>query len=213
MPSGKFFGRALEHAFAARINFASDTIKAALLTSAYTPDQDTHDYFDDVSATQVAVVSTTLAAAASAGATTVSSTASVAVGNFVNIDGEVRKVTAVSGAGPYTLTLISALSSAHASGAAVTSGQGYTAGGITLTSKTVTYTAGTNTLSLDAADLSLTGNPLGARYAVIYKDTGTPSTSPLLGYVDFDDDKVATGGGTLQIQWDATGVIVGTTPA
>ena len=107
-PTGKLYGPAMGHAFAARINFTSDTMKCALLTSAYTFDataQDTHDYFDDVTAYQVAIVSTTLSSASIAGATSVSVAASVAVGNFVNVDGEIRKVTAVSGAGPYTLTL------------------------------------------------------------------------------------------------------------
>ena len=32
----------------ANINLASDTIKIALLSSSYTPDFDTHDFFDDV---------------------------------------------------------------------------------------------------------------------------------------------------------------------
>lgn len=67
---------------------------------------------------------TTLAAAATVGATTISSTASVAVGTVIQIDtlasgaAEVRTVTNVSGAGPYTLT-VAALTYAHSNGAAV----------------------------------------------------------------------------------------------
>jgi hypothetical protein len=38
----------------ARVDFVSDTIKVALVTSAYTPDQDAHDFWDDVSANEVA---------------------------------------------------------------------------------------------------------------------------------------------------------------
>lgn len=34
----------------APVNLKTDTIKLALLTSSYTPDQDAHDFFDDVSA-------------------------------------------------------------------------------------------------------------------------------------------------------------------
>lgn len=212
-PAGKLYGKALDHAFNGRINFPSDTIKAMFLTSAYTPDQDAHDYVDDVNGSQVSVVSTTLSSGSSIGATSVSTAAFVAAGNFVNVDGEVRKVTNATGSGPYTLTLATALSSAHSSGAAVTSGQGYTAGGPTLASKTVTYTSGTNTLTLDAADLSLTGNPLGARYVVIYKDSGSAATSPLIAYYDLGDDTVATGGGAFQVQFDATGIVTATTPA
>ncbi|HUX00956.1 MAG TPA: hypothetical protein VMY35_08240 [Phycisphaerae bacterium] len=35
-------------AFNKEVDFAADAIKVALTTSTYTPDQDAHDYFDDV---------------------------------------------------------------------------------------------------------------------------------------------------------------------
>jgi hypothetical protein len=35
-------------AFNKEVDFDTDTIKCALTTSSYTPNQDTHDYFDDV---------------------------------------------------------------------------------------------------------------------------------------------------------------------
>lgn len=35
------------------INHKTDTIKLALLTSSYTPNQDSHDFYDDVSANEV----------------------------------------------------------------------------------------------------------------------------------------------------------------
>ena len=68
--------------------------------------------------------STTLAASADAGATTISTTATFAMNDIVQIDSspgfpECRKVTAVTGSGPYSLTLDAALSRAHASAAAV----------------------------------------------------------------------------------------------
>lgn len=68
---------------------------------------------------------TTLAAASVAGATTISTTATFAVNDIVQVDSnasnkaECRKVTAVAGAGPFTLTLDSALVFAHANAAAV----------------------------------------------------------------------------------------------
>lgn len=46
---GKFLGQALNK----EIDWDTDTIKVALLTNAYTPDQDSHDYFDDVSTYEV----------------------------------------------------------------------------------------------------------------------------------------------------------------
>src|SRR5438477_2232621 len=57
------------------------------------------------------------------------------------------------------------------------SGTGYTAGGATLASKTVTADSSTNETRLDAADVSWTVATFTARYAVVYKSTGTDSTS------------------------------------
>lgn len=47
------YGNALKAAFNKEIDFDTDNIKVMLLTSAYTPNQDTHDYLDDVVANQV----------------------------------------------------------------------------------------------------------------------------------------------------------------
>lgn len=50
MASGtvKWFGNAPLAFFNEEIDLLSDTIKVALCTSSYSPNQDTHDYFDDV---------------------------------------------------------------------------------------------------------------------------------------------------------------------
>ena len=72
-------------------------------------------------------------------------------------------------------------------------GTGYTAGGVTLTSKTAAYDAATNTLTLDAADPSWSTVTVTFRYLVSYVDTGTAGTSPLISYVDFGEDVVVTG--------------------
>jgi hypothetical protein len=120
------------------IDWDTDTVKVALCTSTYTPAQDTHDYFNDIT----------------------------------------NEVT----------------------------GTGYTAGGATLASKTVTYTAGTNTTTFDAADVSWTSSTITARYAIIYVDTaGAASTDPLIGYVDFGEN-VSSSSGTFSITWDAAGI-------
>lgn len=52
MPS-KLYGNFLKQALNKEIDWDSDTIKVALLSSSYTPNQDTHDYFDDVSTYEV----------------------------------------------------------------------------------------------------------------------------------------------------------------
>jgi hypothetical protein len=121
------------------INWTSDTIKVALCTSSYVPNQDTHDFFNDVT----------------------------------------NEVT----------------------------GTGYTAGGASLASKTSTYDTASDQVRLDAADTSWTTSTITARFAVVYKSTGTASTSPLIGWVDFGAD-VSTTAGTFQITWDPTGVVV-----
>ena len=85
------------------------------------------------------------------------------------------------------------------------SGPGYTAGGATLSNKSVSYTAGTNVAKFDADDVSWSSSTITARYAVIYDSTGVDSTSPLIGYVDFGQD-ISTSNGTFQIIWDAAGI-------
>lgn len=53
MATTKTYGSLIAKAFNKEIDFDSDTIKVALLSSSYTPNQDTHDYWDDVSTYQV----------------------------------------------------------------------------------------------------------------------------------------------------------------
>jgi len=112
----------------AAINLASDTIKCAFLTSAYTPSQDNDDFWDDVSANEVTPSGT------------------------------------------------------------------YAEGGVTLTNKAVTKDNTDNEGVFDCDDISVTGATITARYAVFYKDTGTPSTSKLICYDDFGSDKISTVG-------------------
>ncbi len=140
--SALMYGKAIEGQYSAtaarRVDWAGDTIKVMLCTSSYTPDQDAHDFKDDIT-------------------------------NEV-------------------------------------SGTGYTAGGATLASKTVTYTGASNKLVLDAADSVWTTASFTARYAIVYKDTGSAATSPVLGFVDFGANQTVTAG-TFTITWDADGVL------
>lgn len=48
--SAKFYGKFFNSAFTKKVDLSADTIKVMLCTSSYTPDQDTHDFKDDVSA-------------------------------------------------------------------------------------------------------------------------------------------------------------------
>jgi len=120
------------------IDLDTDTIKVALVTSSYTPDQDAHDFFDDVT-------------------------------NEV-------------------------------------SGTGYTAGGATLASVTVTADNTDNEGVFDAADVTWSSSTITARGAVIYKSTGTASTSPLIAYIDFGSDK-SSSAGNFTISWNSEGIL------
>lgn len=121
---------------ARRVDWANDTIKVALVKSGYTPDQDVHDFWNDVSAQEVA-------------------------------------------------------------------GTGYTAGGKELNEKSVSADAASNTVRLKAKTVEWKEVTVEYRYAVIYKDTGSAETSPVLQYLDAGAvQKIASG--TVKIEWDAT---------
>ncbi len=85
-------------------------------------------------------------------------------------------------------------------------GTGYVADGDPLASKTSTQD---NTLDrgvMDAADNTWSSSTITARAAIIYQDTGTPSTSELVAYVDFGSDK-SSSGTDFTIQWHADGIL------
>lgn len=66
------------------------------------------------------------------------------------------------------------------------SGSNYTAGGYTLANKTLALSGGTVTFS-NTVDPSWTQHASGfsnARYAILYKSTGTGTTSALIAYAD-----------------------------
>lgn len=86
------------------------------------------------------------------------------------------------------------------------SGTGYASGGQALASKTVTYTGASNKTTLGAADVTWSSSSITARFAIIYKATGTPSTSPLIAYIDFGSDQ-SSSNGNFTIQWNASGII------
>jgi hypothetical protein len=68
-------------------------------------------------------------------------------------------------------------------------GTGYVAEGPELGSKTVTQDNTNDRGVADAADITLSGSTITVRYGVLYKDTGTPGTSPIMGIYDFVSDK------------------------
>lgn len=84
------------------------------------------------------------------------------------------------------------------------SGTGWAAGGVVLTTTTLTVGA-TGSLYFDAADVSETGTTLtNARAAVIYDDSvTTPTADALICLVDFTAD-YSTSAGTFAITWSSS---------
>jgi hypothetical protein len=90
-------------------------------------------------------------------------------------------------------------------------GTGYTAGGATLASVTWTYNTGTKVATLGAADVTWTNATLTARYAVVYKSTGTSSTSRLIGLVDFGANQ-SPAAVDFKLSWTGGAVLTLTIP-
>ncbi len=77
---------------------------------------------------------------------------------------------------------------------------GYEAGGKQITTPSIT--AGV----FDADDTMWASATFTARYGIVYKDTGVAGTSPLIGYIDFDEDQ-SPEDQTFRIVWNAGGII------
>lgn len=138
--TAKFYGLFFKSLSNKEIDLDSDTLKLMLVTSSYTPDQDTHQYKSSVTNE--------------------------------------------------------------------CSGTGYTAGGATVGSISVSYNTGTNVLSFDGTDGAWTGLTLStpARYGILYDSSpASDATRPLIGYVDFGADQ-AMSGGNLTVAWDSSGI-------
>jgi len=120
------------------IDLDTDTIKVALVTSSYTPSQDDHEDFADIT----------------------------------------NEVT----------------------------GSGYSAGGATLSNKSVSTDDTDNEGVFDANDVTWASSSITARGAVVYKDSGTSTTSWLICYLDFGSDKTSSNG-NFKIAWNAEGIV------
>lgn len=85
-------------------------------------------------------------------------------------------------------------------------GDGYTAGGETIANTTVTKDNTDNAGVFEGDNVSWTDSTITAAGAILYKRTGTATTSWLIGYLDFDGDQ-SSNVGTFEIQWDSNGII------
>ena len=87
------------------------------------------------------------------------------------------------------------------------SGTGYTAGGVALSGKSVSQDDTDDEAVFDASDVSFgtLGVDVGnIGYAVVYVDTGTPSTSRILWLIEAG---FPANGGPVSIQWNAEGAL------
>lgn len=83
-------------------------------------------------------------------------------------------------------------------------GDGYTAGGATLASKSFANTL--NVVKFDADDVTWANATITARRAVLYDDSGaTDADKALLLWVDFGEDK-SSSNGDFKIEWNAAGI-------
>lgn len=76
---------------------------------------------------------------------------------------------------------------------------------------TPTVTTSGSTVTIDASDPSAYSYSASgfsnARYAVLYKDTGSDATSQLIAYYDFGSNK-GNNAGTLTLQLDSSGIFL-----
>lgn len=91
----------------------------------------------------------------------------------------------------------------------LTTGGGYTAGGISVGTITGSQTSGTFKLT-GGTDPVWTGSGAGftARYAILYNDTPTSPADPLIGYWDYGSSVTVAAGETLTVDLDQTNGIL-----
>lgn len=137
-PETTFYNSFKVHSAIGNVDIENDTIKAALVTSGYAFNADTHEYFSDIT----------------------------------------NEVT----------------------------GDGYTAGGNTILGIVVSIDTANDLAYADATDAVWDGLTTTFRGIVIYKDTGTPTTSPLICFMDYKSDQTADNDDTT-LQWQSDGIM------
>ncbi|UOF77487.1 hypothetical protein [Caudoviricetes sp.] len=89
--------------------------------------------------------------------------------------------------------------------AEIASGNGYTTGGTTISVTSSTQSSGVYKLVLGDATWTASGGNIAAfRYAVLYNDTATARTDPVIGYWDYGASLTVTDGEPLTLDLDGT---------
>lgn len=170
------------------VDFLSDTIKAALTTNTYSQDLDTHEFFNSVTneitgtgytAGGVTLGSKTITYTPANSLTARANSTAYAVGDIVR--------PATGNAHAYRC-IVAGTSHTSEPTFPTVSGQTVAEDGGTV----VWAEIGRGICVIDSADPSWSSATFTARKIVVYKDTGTASTSPLLFFGDFGADTSVT---------------------
>lgn len=87
----------------------------------------------------------------------------------------------------------------------IAAGNGYTAGGMTLDTVSLTETSGTAKVTVADEVLTASGGSIGPfRYAAIYNDTPTSPADPLVCWYDYGSSITLAVGESLTTDFDAT---------
>jgi len=91
----------------------------------------------------------------------------------------------------------------------IAAGNGYSAGGVTLSGVTWTTSAGVAKLAITDNVFTATGGAVGPlRYVTIYNDTQTTPAKPLICFVDYGSSITLADGETLTLDFDATNGVI-----
>lgn len=199
--TGYFYASAFTKTWNKEADLDTDTLKAMLCTSAYTPNRATHAYKSDVTneitgtgytAGGATLTTPTIAyVAANSWATARANSTAYVVGQYVR---------PATGNG----FLYKCITAGTSGGSVPTYPTTY---GGTVTDGTVVWECvAQGAVTLDAADVAWPSSTLTARYCVIYDSTpATDATRPLIAYIDFGAD-ASTTAATLTVQFDAVGI-------
>lgn len=89
----------------------------------------------------------------------------------------------------------------------ITGATGYTAGGNILSTKSVTQDDTDDEGVFTSSNVNWSSSTItAARFAIIYKDTGIASTSPLIAVIDFGTNQSSLNQ-TFEIQWNGEGIL------
>jgi hypothetical protein len=170
-------------------DYLSDTIRMMLTTSTYSPNLDTHETKTDVTnevsgagytARGAALTTKTITyTAANSWGTTWAASTAYAVGDVVR---------PTAGNNHLYRCIVAGTSAGSQPTFPTVNGQ-------TVADNTVTWAEiGRGICIIDADNVQWPSSTITARYGVIYRDTGTDSTSPLLALIDFESDKSSSSG-------------------